>query len=138
MHRCGISLFRDRLGLWLAFIVILMMASFMVHAFARFAQAQVPLEGQSEIIEKSLRQSLPRELPPEPKAPKITNKSKPSSSKAPAGGPTFFIKKYQPGVFGFNYIKQILERSSAAHRFKPLYSPCPDIIIFIIIYNLYS
>ena len=28
MHRCGISLFRDRLGLWLAFIIILMMASF--------------------------------------------------------------------------------------------------------------
>ena len=93
MHRCGISLFRDRLGLWLAFIVILMMASFMIHAFARLALAQVPLEGQSEVIEKSLRQSLPKELPPKPKAPKITNKSKPPSSKAPVTGPTFFIKK---------------------------------------------
>ena len=93
MHRCGISLFRDRLGLWLAFIVILMMASFMIHAFARLALAQVPLEGQSEVIEKSLRQSLPKELPPKPKAPKIINKSKPSPSKAPVTGPTFFIKK---------------------------------------------
>ena len=93
MHRCGISLFRDRRGLWLAFIVILMMASFMIHAFARLALAQVPLEGQSEVIEKSLRQSLPKKLPPKPKAPKITNKSKPSPSKSPVTGPTFFIKK---------------------------------------------
>jgi hypothetical protein len=45
-----------------------MMASFMIHAFTRLALAQVPLEGQSEIIEKSLRQSLPKELPPKPKA----------------------------------------------------------------------
>jgi len=93
MHRCGISLFRDRLGLWLAFIVILVMASLMIHAFARLALAQVPLEGQSEVIEKSLRQSLPKELPPKPKAPKINNKSKPSPSKAPVTGPAFFIKK---------------------------------------------
>ena len=93
MHRCGISLFRDRLGLWLAFIVILMMASFMIHAFARLALAQVPLEGQSEVIEKSLRQSLPKKLPPKPKAPKIINKSKPSPGKAPVNGTTFFIKK---------------------------------------------
>ena len=93
MHRCGISLFRDRLGLWLAFIIILMMASFMIHTFSRLAQAQVPLEGQSEVIEKSLRQSLPKKLPPKPKAPKVSNKSKPSPSKASATGPTFFIKK---------------------------------------------
>ena len=93
MHRCGISLFRDRLGLWLAFILILMMASFMIHAFARLALAQVPLEGQSEVIEKSLRQSLPKELPPKPKAPEITNKNKPLIRKPPAGDPTFFIKK---------------------------------------------
>ena len=57
------------------------MASFMIHAFTRLALAQVPLEGQSEVIEKSLRQSLPKELPPEPKAPEITNKSKPEPSK---------------------------------------------------------
>ena len=69
------------------------MASFMIHAFTRLALAQVPLEGQSEVIEKSLRQSLPKELPPKPKAPKIINKSKPSPSKAPVTGPTFFIKK---------------------------------------------
>ena len=93
MHRCGISLFRDRLGLCLAFIVILMMASFVIHAFARLALAQVPLEGQSEVIEKSLRQSLPKELPPKPKAPEITNKNKPLIRKPPAGDPTFFIKK---------------------------------------------
>jgi len=93
MHRCGISLFRDRQVPWLAFILILMMASLMVHAFTRLALAQVPLEGQSEVIEKSLRQSLPKELPPKPKAPKIINKSKPSPKKAPVTGPTFFIKK---------------------------------------------
>ena len=93
MHRCGISLFRDRQVPLLAFIAISMMASLMVHAFTRLALAQVPLEGQSEVIEKSLRQSLPKELPPKPKAPKIINKSKPSPSKAPVTGPTFFIKK---------------------------------------------
>ena len=93
MHRCGISLFRDRQGQLLAFIVILMMASFMIHAFTRLALAQVPLEGQSEVIEKSLRQSLPKELPPKPKAPEITNKNKPLIRKPPAGDPTFFIKK---------------------------------------------
>ncbi len=81
MHRCGISLFRDRQGQLLAFI------------FTRLALAQVPLEGQSEVIEKSLRQSLPKELPPKPKAPEITNKSKPLPGKAPAAGPNFFIKK---------------------------------------------
>ena len=78
---------------WLAFILILMMASLMVHVFTRLALAQVPIEGQSEVIEKSLRQSLPKELPPKPKAPKIINKSKPSPKKAPVTGPTFFIKK---------------------------------------------
>jgi len=93
MHCCGISFFRDRLGLCLAFIIILMMVSFMIHTFSRLAQAQVPLEGQSEVIEKSLRQSLPKKLPPKPKAPKVSNKSKPSPSKASAAGPTFFIKK---------------------------------------------
>ena len=93
MHRCGISLFRDRQGQLLAFIVILMMASFTIHAFTRLALAQVPLEGQSEVIEKSLRQSLPKELPPKPKAPEITNKNKPLIRKPPTAGPTFFIKK---------------------------------------------
>jgi hemolysin activation/secretion protein len=70
-----------------------MMASFMIHTFSRLAQAQVPLEGQSEVIEKSLRQSLPKKRPPKPKAPKVSNKSKPSPKKASAAGPTFFIKK---------------------------------------------
>ena len=92
MHRCGISLFRDRQRSLLALILILMMASFMIHAFTRLALAQVPLEGQSEVIEKSLRQSLPQELPPSPKAPKVTNKTGPAR-KAPIAGPTFFIKK---------------------------------------------
>jgi len=93
MHRCGISMSRDRLGLWLAFIVILMMASFMILAFVRLSLAQIPLEGQSEVLEKSLRQSLPKALPPKPKAPEITNKNKPLIRKPPAGDPTFFIKK---------------------------------------------
>jgi len=92
MHRCGISFFRDQLGLCLAFIIILMMASCMIHTFSRLAQAQVPIEGQSEVIEKSLRQSLPKKLPPKSKAPKVSNKSKPSPHKASATGPTFFIK----------------------------------------------
>ena len=82
MNRCGVSLFEGRLRLLLAFIFVLMMVSLMTHALVQVVQAQVPLEGQSEVIEKSLRQSLPQELPPEPKAPKITNQSKPSPSKA--------------------------------------------------------
>ena len=69
------------------------MVSFTINAFTPFALAQVPLEGQSGVIERSLRQSLPQELPPIPKAPKVSNKSKPSPSKASAAGPTFFIKK---------------------------------------------
>ena len=39
----------------------------------------------------------------------------------PGLGSLHWIKEDQPGVFG--YIKQILERSSAARRFKPLHSP---------------
>ena len=93
MNRCGVSLSEGRLRLLLAFIFVLMMVSLMTHALVQVVQAQVPLEGQSEVIEKSLRQSLPKELPPKPKAPKIINKSKPSPSKAPVTGPTFFIKK---------------------------------------------
>ena len=93
MHCCGISYFGDRHRSWLASISIFVMVSFTINAFTPFALAQVPLEGQSEVIEKSLRQSLPKELPPKPKAPKIINKSKPSPKKAPVTGPTFFIKK---------------------------------------------
>ena len=92
MYRCGISLFRDRQGSLLALILILMMASFMIHAFTRRALAQVPLEGQSEVIEKSLRRSLPSELPPKPEAPEISTKHR-SVPEAPEGGPTFFIRK---------------------------------------------
>jgi hemolysin activation/secretion protein len=69
------------------------MASLMIHALAQVVQAQVPLEGQSEVFEKSLRQSLPKELPLESRAPKIINKNKPLPRKAPSTGPTFFIKK---------------------------------------------
>jgi hemolysin activation/secretion protein len=58
-----------------------------------WAWEEVPLEGQSEVIEKSLRQSLPKELPPKPKAPEITNENKPLIRKPPAGAPIFFIKK---------------------------------------------
>ena len=91
MHRCGISFFGVRRWPFLAFILLL--ASFMVHASTPFAFAQVPLEGQSEVVEKSLRQSQPKELPAESQEPNITNKSKPEPSKAPEGAPTFFIKK---------------------------------------------
>ena len=69
MYRCGISFFGVRRWTLLAFISIFVMASVMFHALTPIALAQVPLEGQSEIIEKSLRQSLPKELPPEPKTP---------------------------------------------------------------------
>jgi len=93
MHCCGISYFGDRHRSWLKSISIFVMVSFTINAFTPFALAQVPLEGQSEVIERSLRQSLPQELPPIPKAPKVSNKSKPSPSKASAAGPTFFIKK---------------------------------------------
>jgi len=36
----------------------------MIHAQVLIVQAQVPLEGQSDAIEKSMRQSLPKEFPP--------------------------------------------------------------------------
>jgi hemolysin activation/secretion protein len=93
MYRCGISFFGVRRWTLLASISIFVMASVMIHAFTPFALAQVPLEGQSEVIEKSLRQSLPQALPPEPKTPKITNKNKPLPRKDPISVAKFFIKK---------------------------------------------
>jgi len=93
MYRCGISFFGVRRWTLLVFISVFVMASVIVHAFSPIALAQVPLEGQSEIIEKSLRQSLPKELPSEPKTPKITNKNKPLPRKSPASAAKFFIKK---------------------------------------------
>ena len=93
MYRCGISFFRVRCWTLLASISIFVMASVMIHTLTPFALAQVPLEGQSGVIEKSLRQSLPQELPPEPKTPKITNKNKPLPRKSPASAAKFFIKK---------------------------------------------
>ena len=57
------------------------------------AQTKVPLEAQTDIIEKSLSQSPPKfEPPPEPEAPKITKESRPVP-KDRVAGPTFFIKK---------------------------------------------
>ncbi len=93
MYRCGISFFGVRRWTLLVFISVFVMASVIVHAFSPIALAQVPLEGQSEIIEKSLRQSLPKELPSEPKTPKITNKNKPLPRKSPASAAKFFVKK---------------------------------------------
>jgi hemolysin activation/secretion protein len=93
MHRCGSSYFWGWHRSLLASISIFVMASFTIPAVIPFALAQVPLEGQSEVIEKSLRQSLPRELPPEPQAPKITNENKPLPKQIPVADPTFFIKK---------------------------------------------
>ena len=89
---CGFYFSWDRLRRLLLLITIVL-ANLTVYApHSRVAFAQVPLEGQSEVIEKSLRQSLPQELPPDPKAPKVTNKTRPTR-KAPVAGPTFFIKK---------------------------------------------
>ena len=82
-----------RLRLLFLLIPIVVMANLTIYAlFARVVFAQVPLEAQSENIEKSLRQSLPKEFPPDPKAPKVTNKTGPAR-KVPAAGPTFFLKK---------------------------------------------
>ncbi len=82
-----------RLRLLFLLIPIAVMANLTIYAlFARVVFAQVPLEAQSENIEKSLRQSLPKEFPPDPKAPKVTNKTGPAR-KVPAAGPTFFLKK---------------------------------------------
>ena len=92
MNRGGVYLFGDQLRSLLAFIFVLMLASLMIHAQVLIVQAQVPLEGQSEAIEKSLRQSLPKEFPPESKAAKIIDKNKPLSRKAPSNAPTFFVK----------------------------------------------
>ena len=90
---CGFSFLWDRPRPLFLLIAIIVLANLTVYApLAHVAFAQVPLEGQSEVIEKSLRQSLPKELPPDPKAPKVTNKTRPTR-KAPAAGPTFFIKK---------------------------------------------
>ena len=61
-------------------------------SIARLASAQVPLEAQSEALENSLRKSLPQEFLPDPKVPKITNKTRPTG-KTPEKGHTFFLKK---------------------------------------------
>ena len=87
------SYFWDLLGLLFLPIAILVMVNLTIYVpFTRLASAQVPLEAQSENIEKSLRQSLPQEFPSDPKAPKIKKKTEPTG-KAVAAGPTFFLKK---------------------------------------------
>ena len=92
MNRGEVSLFGDRLRSFLPLIFVLIAASLMIHAQVLIVQAQVPLEGQSDAIEKSMRQSLPKEFPPESRSPKIIDKNKPLTHKAPANAPTFFIK----------------------------------------------
>jgi len=87
------SFFWDLLRLLFLPIAILVMVNLTIYVpFTRLASAQVPLEAQSENIEKSLRQSLPKEFPSDSKAPKIKNKTGPTG-KALAAGPTFFLKK---------------------------------------------
>ena len=88
-----LSYFWDLLRLLFLLIAILVMVNLTIYVpFPRLASAQVPLEAQSENIEKSLRQSLPKEFPSDSKAPKIKNKTGPTG-KAFAAGPTFFLKK---------------------------------------------
>ena len=78
----------------LTLIAIVMMVGLMIHALSPMvlAQTEVPLEGQSELIEKSLRQSLPLILPPEPETPKIKKETR-RTPKVPKTSPKFFLKK---------------------------------------------
>ena len=88
-----LSYFWDLLRLLFLLIAILVMVNLTIYVpFTRLASAQVPLEAQSENIEKSLRQSLPKEFPSDSKAPIIKNITGPTG-KVPAAGPTFFLKK---------------------------------------------
>ena len=71
-----LSFFWDRLRLLFLFVAIVVMANLAIYVpLKNVAFAQVPLEGQSETIEKSLRHSLPQEFPSDPKAPKVTKKN---------------------------------------------------------------
>jgi len=74
--------------------VALPMAGLILHYLSQVALAQtkVPLEGQSGIIEKSLRQSRPFKPVPELEAPEITIESS-RTLKDPKAGPVFFVKK---------------------------------------------
>ena len=88
-----LSIFWDRLRLLFLFVAIVVMANLTIYVpLTSFAFAQVPLEGQSETIEKSLRHSLPQKFPSDPKVPKVTKKTGPTG-KALVKGPTFFLKK---------------------------------------------
>ena len=85
---------------FLPFLLIVMVAGFQLIAFlpqAALAQTQIPLEGQSGIIEKTLPPSPPKFAPPpETEAPEITNggpKQGKHSLKESVVGPKFFVKK---------------------------------------------
>ena len=92
MNRGEVSLFGDRLRSFLPLIFVLIAASLMIHAQVLIVQAQVPLEGQSDAIEKSMRQSLPKEFPPESRSPKIIDKNKPPHTRLPLT-PLHFLSK---------------------------------------------
>ena len=94
MDNCESSFPRERRRARLALVSVLVVASLVISALfqVKFAQAQVPLEAQSELDEKSLRQSRPLDLPPESKPPDIRDRRK-QTPKAPKTGPKFFIKK---------------------------------------------
>ena len=94
MDNCESSFSRERRRARLALVSVLVVASLVISALfqVKFAQAQVPLEAQSELVEKSLRQSRPLELPPESKPPDIRDRRK-QTPKEPVAGPKFFIKK---------------------------------------------
>jgi hemolysin activation/secretion protein len=94
MCACELIVFLGRLKPLFLFIAIVVMANLTIYAsFAHVTFAQVPLEGQSEVIEKSLRQSFPQEFPSEPKAPKVTNKTGPTRNANARASYNFFLKK---------------------------------------------
>jgi hemolysin activation/secretion protein len=84
--------FRGRSRLFLTIAIVVLLNLTILASIARLASAQVPLEAQSETLENSIRKSLPQEFLPDPKVPKITNKTRPTG-KTPEKGNTFFLKK---------------------------------------------
>ena len=93
MRWCGLAFYWNRLSLLFLLIAIAVVVNLIVYApLAPVALAQVPQEAQSEILEKSLRQSLPQEFLSDPKVPEVIDKTRPTR-KSLVKGPTFFLKK---------------------------------------------
>ena len=78
MYFYGFLFFRGRSRLsFLTIAIVVMLNLTILASIERLASAQVPLEAQSETLENSLRKSLTQEFLPDPKVPKITNKTRP-------------------------------------------------------------